>query len=48
MALLYFEALGHLVVVEQMIKAPDYLNTFADQVYLYMVSVFPVGNGRLE
>ncbi|GBO38932.1 hypothetical protein AVEN_86310-1 [Araneus ventricosus] len=37
-------ALGPVVVVEQTMKAGNYLNTIADQLNPYMAFVFPTGN----
>ncbi|GBM79138.1 hypothetical protein AVEN_256253-1 [Araneus ventricosus] len=41
-------ALGPVVVVEQTMKAANYLNTIADQLHPYMVFVFPNGNGIFQ
>ncbi|GBN58371.1 hypothetical protein AVEN_17900-1 [Araneus ventricosus] len=38
-------ALGPVVVVEQTMKAANYLNIIADQWHPYMAFVFPTGNG---
>ncbi|GBM10228.1 Transposable element Tc1 transposase [Araneus ventricosus] len=38
-------ALGPVVVVEQTMKASNYLNIIADQLLPYMAFVFPTGNG---
>ncbi|GBM37857.1 hypothetical protein AVEN_193376-1 [Araneus ventricosus] len=40
-----YTALGPVVVVEQTMKAANYLNIIADQLHPYMVFVFPTGNG---
>ncbi|GBN47885.1 hypothetical protein AVEN_39367-1 [Araneus ventricosus] len=37
-------ALGPVVVVEQTMKAANYLNIIADQLHPYMAVVFPTGN----
>ncbi|GBM16915.1 Transposable element Tc1 transposase [Araneus ventricosus] len=37
-------SLGPVVVVEQTMKAENYLNIIADQLHSYMVFVFPTGN----
>ncbi|GBM32651.1 hypothetical protein AVEN_89646-1 [Araneus ventricosus] len=41
-------ALGPVVVVEQTMKAANYLNTIADQLHPYMAFVFPTGNGIFQ
>ncbi|GBN05507.1 Transposable element Tc1 transposase [Araneus ventricosus] len=41
-------ALGPAVVVEQTMKAADYLNIIADQLSPYMAFVFPTGNGIFQ
>ncbi|GBM07172.1 Transposable element Tc1 transposase [Araneus ventricosus] len=38
-------ALGSVVVVEQTMKAANYLNIIANQLHPYMAFVFPTGNG---
>ncbi|GBN00555.1 hypothetical protein AVEN_76605-1 [Araneus ventricosus] len=38
-------ALEPVVVVEQTMKAANYLNIIADQLHPYMAFVFPTGNG---
>ncbi|GBO39372.1 hypothetical protein AVEN_83601-1 [Araneus ventricosus] len=38
-------ALGPVVVVEQTMKAANYLNIIADQLHPYMAFVFPTRNG---
>ncbi|GBM91078.1 hypothetical protein AVEN_64791-1, partial [Araneus ventricosus] len=38
-------ALGHVVVVEQTMKAANYLNIIADHFHPSMAFVFPTGNG---
>ncbi|GFX45131.1 transposable element Tc1 transposase [Trichonephila clavipes] len=40
--------LGPLVVVEQTMKTTGYLNIIADQLYPYMTSVSPAGNGMFK
>ncbi|GBN67386.1 hypothetical protein AVEN_206033-1 [Araneus ventricosus] len=42
---LSWAALGPVVVVEQTMKAANYLNIIADQLHPYMAFVFPTGNG---
>ncbi|GBO01227.1 Transposable element Tc1 transposase [Araneus ventricosus] len=41
-------ALGPVVVVEQTMKAANYLNIAADQLHLYIAFVFPTGNGIFQ
>ncbi|GBO34810.1 Transposable element Tc1 transposase [Araneus ventricosus] len=41
-------ALGSVVVVEQTMKAANYLNIIADQLHLYMAFVFPIRNGIFQ
>ncbi|GBM54115.1 Transposable element Tc1 transposase [Araneus ventricosus] len=41
-------ALGPVVVVEQTMKAANYLNIIADQLHPYMAFVFPTGNGIFQ
>ncbi|GBM03371.1 hypothetical protein AVEN_256914-1 [Araneus ventricosus] len=41
-------ALGPIVVVEQTMKAANYLNIVADQLHPYMAFVFPTGNGIFQ
>ncbi|GBN73185.1 hypothetical protein AVEN_236880-1 [Araneus ventricosus] len=41
-------ALGPVVVVEQTMKAANYLNITADQLHPYMAFVFPAGNGIFQ
>ncbi|GBM84291.1 hypothetical protein AVEN_59607-1 [Araneus ventricosus] len=41
-------ALGPLIVVEQTMKAANYLNIIADQLHPYMVFVFSTGNGIFQ
>ncbi|GBM69412.1 hypothetical protein AVEN_158718-1 [Araneus ventricosus] len=41
-------ALGPVVVVEQTMKAANYLNIIADQLRPYMAFVFPTGNGIFQ
>ncbi|GBM02420.1 Transposable element Tc1 transposase [Araneus ventricosus] len=41
-------ALGPIVVVEQTMKAANYLNIIADQLHPYMAFVFPTGNGIFQ
>ncbi|GBM52227.1 Transposable element Tc1 transposase [Araneus ventricosus] len=41
-------ALGPVVVVEQTMKAANYLNITADQLHHYMAFVFPTGNGIFQ
>ncbi|GBM40893.1 Transposable element Tc1 transposase [Araneus ventricosus] len=41
-------ALGPVVVVEQTMKAANYLNIIADQMHPYMAFVFPTGNGNFQ
>ncbi|GBM19806.1 Transposable element Tcb2 transposase [Araneus ventricosus] len=41
-------ALGPVVVVEQTMKAANYLKTIADQLHPYTASVFPTGNGLFQ
>nr|GBL80108.1 hypothetical protein AVEN_181091-1 [Araneus ventricosus] len=41
-------ALGPVVVVEQTMKAANYLNITADQLHPYMAFVFPTGNGIFQ
>ncbi|GBN60747.1 hypothetical protein AVEN_37927-1 [Araneus ventricosus] len=41
-------ALGPVVVVEQTLKAANYLNIIADQLHPYMAFVFPTGNGIFQ
>ena len=41
-------SLGPLVVVEQTMKALNYLTITADQLHPYMTSVFPIGNGIFQ
>ncbi|GBM09694.1 Transposable element Tc1 transposase [Araneus ventricosus] len=41
-------ALGPVVVVEQTMKAANYLNVIADQLHSYMAFVFPTGNGIFQ
>ncbi|GBM98318.1 Transposable element Tc1 transposase [Araneus ventricosus] len=41
-------ALGPVVVVEQTMKAANYLNITADQLHLYIAFVFPTGNGIFQ
>ncbi|GBN89068.1 Transposable element Tc1 transposase [Araneus ventricosus] len=41
-------ALGPVVMVEQIMKAANYLNTIADQLHPYMAFVFPTGNGIFQ
>ncbi|GBM61631.1 hypothetical protein AVEN_122248-1 [Araneus ventricosus] len=41
-------ALGPVVVVEQTMKAANYLNIIADQLHPYMAFVFPAGNGIFQ
>ncbi|GBL98023.1 Transposable element Tc1 transposase [Araneus ventricosus] len=41
-------ALGSIVVVEQTMKAANYLNIIADQLHPYMAFVFPTGNGIFQ
>ncbi|GBN19316.1 Transposable element Tc1 transposase [Araneus ventricosus] len=43
-----FAALGPVVVVEQTMKAVNYLNIIADQLHPYMAFVFPTGNGIFQ
>ncbi|GBM98327.1 Transposable element Tc1 transposase [Araneus ventricosus] len=40
--------LGPVVVVEQTMKAANYLNIIADQLHPYMAFVFPAGNGIFQ
>ena len=37
-----------LVVVEQIMKVPNYLSIIAEQLHPYMHSVFPTGNGIFQ
>ncbi|GBN14063.1 hypothetical protein AVEN_211593-1 [Araneus ventricosus] len=39
---------GAVVVVEQIMKAVNYLNIIADQWHLYLAFVFPTGNGIFQ
>ncbi|GBM19599.1 hypothetical protein AVEN_107279-1 [Araneus ventricosus] len=41
-------ALGPVVVVEQTMKAANYLNITADQLHPYMAFAFPTGNGIFQ
>ena len=41
-------ALGTSIVVEQTMKAPDYLNVTEKQLHPYMASVFPTENGIIQ
>ncbi|GBN25451.1 Transposable element Tcb1 transposase [Araneus ventricosus] len=41
-------ALGPVVMVEQTMKAANYLNIIADQLHPYMAFVFPTGNGIFQ
>ncbi|GBM22014.1 Transposable element Tc1 transposase [Araneus ventricosus] len=41
-------ALGPVVVVEQTMKAANYLSIIADQLHPYMAVVFPTGNGIFQ
>ncbi|GBM40793.1 hypothetical protein AVEN_80801-1 [Araneus ventricosus] len=41
-------ALGPVVVVEQTMKATNFLNIIADQLHSYMAFVFPTGNGIFQ
>ncbi|GBM76678.1 hypothetical protein AVEN_48800-1 [Araneus ventricosus] len=43
-----FAALGPVVVVEQNMKAANYLNIIADQLHSYMAFLFPTGNGIFQ
>ncbi|GFW30062.1 transposable element Tcb2 transposase [Trichonephila clavipes] len=45
---LSWASLRPVVVVEQTMNATRYLNIFADQLHLYMTSVFPAGNGMFQ
>ncbi|GBM98948.1 Transposable element Tc1 transposase, partial [Araneus ventricosus] len=45
---LSWSALGPVVVVEQTMKAANYLNIIADQLHTYMAFVFPTGNGIFQ
>ncbi|GBO34571.1 Transposable element Tc1 transposase, partial [Araneus ventricosus] len=41
-------ALGPVVVVEQTMKAANYMNIIADQLHPYMAFIFPTGNGIFQ
>ncbi|GBO42208.1 Transposable element Tc1 transposase [Araneus ventricosus] len=41
-------ALGPVIVVEQIMKAANYLNIIAGQLHPYMTFVFPTGNGIFQ
>ncbi|GBM32927.1 hypothetical protein AVEN_13295-1 [Araneus ventricosus] len=45
---LSWAAVGPVVVVEQTMKAVNYLNIIADQLHPYMAFVFPTGNGIFQ
>ncbi|GBM27949.1 Transposable element Tc1 transposase [Araneus ventricosus] len=45
---LSWATLGPVVVVEQTMKATNYLNIIADQLHPYMAFVFPTGNGIFQ
>ena len=41
-------SLGPMVVVEQILKTTEYVNIIADQLRLFMASIFPTGNGMFQ